>query len=274
MRVTPQELLAQLPPSDRDFRVFEAVVVYRGTTRDVAERFKISQTRVCQILDKVWDWHDQVLPHQKGQTPPEHRQYAAQLLAADRLDSLYAQSMECFRESRGVQMKHRESDSGKCTTTTRSCGDPRYLFAAMRIALAHGKSCDPRGLLMTSRALAADVADARGLDTADLEPAAERDELANAGERVVAQQEARESSPVGDCSETDAGRSNGAQPAASRSSAKPTQPTTWKRPNRKQRRAREAFLSPVQQPTRRDKSAAVAHLKLSPDQPGASLAVG
>jgi hypothetical protein len=264
MVATPQELLSQLPPSDRDFAVFEEVVVARGTTREAAAKFGISQTRVCQILERVWEFSRQTLPGDEVELSSEELQRAAQLLAAERLDHLYSLAMQAFEASKANQVKHREGEWGsETTTTTSSCGDPRWLQAAMRISLAHGKAGIPSGIVTHARAKAATVADERELlvEGCDSPPTA-------AAQIVPAE---RRPSPVGDCSEIREFDAKSAASPAACHGANGRGDKTSKRLSREQRLARESFLAPVQKPASRDFSPAVAQLTLSPDQPGARL---
>jgi hypothetical protein len=119
---------AQLP-SERDWALYQAVRVEQWPTRAAAEGFGISQTRVCQIVQRTATFVAQAV------TVPTKAEEAQQLaagkqLAADRIDYLYGQAMSCFRYSK-------EASNGKngCTTGRRSYGDMRYLNAAARFAL-------------------------------------------------------------------------------------------------------------------------------------------
>ena len=46
----------RLPPSGRDYRVYQRVVVDGASTWKTAEELKISQTRVRQIVRRVAEW--------------------------------------------------------------------------------------------------------------------------------------------------------------------------------------------------------------------------
>ena len=129
----------RLPPSGRDFDVFSLVIVGGQTTRQAAGQFKLSQTRVCQIIDRVQTWQAEVLP---AESPlPEERQLRlGKHMAAARLDHLYGEMMEAWRSSQGETKKTRNARFGdEVTTTTISCGDPKYLLAAMRLATAQAE---------------------------------------------------------------------------------------------------------------------------------------
>src|SRR5262245_61096342 len=80
----------RLPPSGRDFDVFAAVIVGGQTTRQAAAEFKLSQTRVCQIVERVRTWQAEVL---MADNPPteERRLQLAKCVAAGRLDHLYSE---------------------------------------------------------------------------------------------------------------------------------------------------------------------------------------
>ena len=52
----------KLPPSGRDFLVYQRIVVDSASTRTVAEEVRISQTRVRQIVLRVMQWLVETLP--------------------------------------------------------------------------------------------------------------------------------------------------------------------------------------------------------------------
>ena len=52
----------KLPPSGRDFAgVFSAVILAGKSTRAAAGEFRLSQTRVCQIVRRVKKWQAEVV---------------------------------------------------------------------------------------------------------------------------------------------------------------------------------------------------------------------
>jgi len=75
----------RLPPSGRDFEVFEAVILGGKTTREAAQTLRLAQTRICQIVERMRQWHAEVLPAQSGHSP-ERLQQLAKSVAAGRLD--------------------------------------------------------------------------------------------------------------------------------------------------------------------------------------------
>jgi hypothetical protein len=126
------------PPSGRDFEVFSAVIVAGKATREAAGEFKLSQTRVCQIVERVKKWQAEVVDAEL--VGEEKRLYLAKCIAAGRLDHLYGEAMEAWRRSQGQLKKTRSSRFGdEVTTATVSCGDPKYLMAAMRLATAQAE---------------------------------------------------------------------------------------------------------------------------------------
>jgi hypothetical protein len=251
--------LPSLPPTDRDFNVFEAVVVASRPTREVAREFSVSQTRVVQIVERVWQWHREVMPQIEAEMPDEVSQRAARMIAADRLDQVYALAMRAFEHSKRDLVKKRVSEFGhETSTTTGHSGDVRYLLAAARIATAAIKAELPCGLMIDSQARAADVLDAReGM-------ASEESSDAAATHR-----------PVGDCSDFAPNAAKAPPTAAAESGASDLAKPGSRRLDRRRQRAREAFFAPVQAecapsaalPTR----GVVAQLTLSPNVPGAKL---
>ncbi len=132
-----QKQIEQLP-SERDWALYQAVRVEQWPTRAAAEGFKLSQTRVCQIVQRTAAFVAQAV------TVPSKEQEAQQLaagkqLAADRIDHLYGQAMSCFRYSQ--ESSHNKTG---CTTGRRSYGDMRYLHSAARLALIASTLPPPR----------------------------------------------------------------------------------------------------------------------------------
>jgi hypothetical protein len=123
-----------LPPSERDFLVFEAVAVHGSSTRQAAAEFDISQTRVMQVRQHVAEWIAKAVPDGLDLTPQERVRLAAHI-AQGRVDFLYSQALEAWRAS---QKPHTSVCRGRLTGETRttrdSHGDPRYLLAAARLS--------------------------------------------------------------------------------------------------------------------------------------------
>jgi hypothetical protein len=136
----PADLLKNLPPSGRDFEVFHDVVVQGSSTRSAAREFKISQTRVCQVVERVRTWLEAACPAAAGEAVTERQLSLAMALAADRLDHLYSQALIGWNSSEGDIEKTRITGSGDTVTTkTISYGDPRYLLAAGKLTLLRAK---------------------------------------------------------------------------------------------------------------------------------------
>src|SRR5262245_6121178 len=69
----------ELPPSERDFLVFEAVVVHGSSTRQAAAEFEISQTRVMQVRQHVAQWIAKAVPDGLDLTPQQRVRLAAHI---------------------------------------------------------------------------------------------------------------------------------------------------------------------------------------------------
>jgi hypothetical protein len=254
---TPQEnpvglSFDRLPPTERDFAAFEAVVMDSRSTRDVSRELGISQTRVCQLVERVWQWHREVLPQIDRDFPLGAAQHAARLLAADRLDHLYYLAIRGFEHSKRDIVKTRVNASGDETSiTTNHSGDVRYLRAALQITVAHAKADLPRGLVLESQALAADALDAiAGVDKV-------------------------ENHPVGDCTQNAERGVGNAESRTGKNVASSSTPKHSKRHDRLHKRAREKFFGPVHPGSASGAdspgSSVIAQLSLSPDMPGAKL---
>ena len=88
----------RLPPSVRDFRVFHDVKILGCSTWREAQVFKISQTRVRQIVCRVSQWLADNLPEQTD-LEREKEVRLAQQVAAERLQQMYHETMDLWRET-------------------------------------------------------------------------------------------------------------------------------------------------------------------------------
>ncbi len=123
-----------LPPSDRDFQVFERVVVQGATTRAAAAEFGLSQTRIVQVRDRVAEWIASEVPTIERLSPRERLRLAASI-ASQRIDYLYSLALEAWRTSQGEQTIVRAGEAGLSRITRTSHGEPKYLAIAARLSL-------------------------------------------------------------------------------------------------------------------------------------------
>lgn len=125
-------------PTERDWQVYQAVRVEQWTTRVAAEEFGLSQTRVCQIVQRVAAFIAAAVPVPSKEG--EARQLAAgRQLAADRVDYLYGEALRCFRVSQS-------NKADNCKPGRRNFGETRYLLAAARLALQASTLPQPQQL--------------------------------------------------------------------------------------------------------------------------------
>jgi hypothetical protein len=89
----------KLPPSARDFLIFERLVVENATTRTVATELGLSQTRVRQIARHVAHWLAETLPTAEADLSEAVRLRLGQHIAADRLERLYRIVNRAFEET-------------------------------------------------------------------------------------------------------------------------------------------------------------------------------
>jgi hypothetical protein len=126
---------AEMPPSERDFLVFEAVAFGGSSTRQAAAEFGVSQTRIMQIRRHVAQWIARSVPEGLDLTPMQRLRLAAHI-AEGRVDFLYSQALEAWRASqKPLTSECRGRLPGEPRTPRDSHGDPRYLLAASRISL-------------------------------------------------------------------------------------------------------------------------------------------
>src|SRR5882724_923973 len=80
----------ELPPTDRDFEIYDAIHIAGLSTRCQADKWEISQTRVRQIVRRVVEWLGEVLPPQTN-VAKEQETHLARQIAADRFQRQYEQ---------------------------------------------------------------------------------------------------------------------------------------------------------------------------------------
>jgi hypothetical protein len=132
MSHAPAQLPA-LPPSERDFQVYELVALDAQSTRKAAQAVGVSQTRVMQIHARVAEWLAEQTP-QTARLTAAQRLVVGRDLAERRMNRLYGEAMEAWRESKGEETIRRDGGfSGDVRITRPSHGDVRYLGQAMRI---------------------------------------------------------------------------------------------------------------------------------------------
>lgn len=123
-----------VPPNGRDFDIYRQVKLQGKSTRHVAWEVRLSQTRVCQIVVRVGKFLRDVLPEEEND--PQHRKLVnlAEQIAAERVDYLYARSLEVFEGSRGKHVIMRQARQPNSTLIKDSHGEARFLLAAGKFA--------------------------------------------------------------------------------------------------------------------------------------------
>ncbi|QDU28183.1 hypothetical protein ETAA8_32830 [Anatilimnocola aggregata] len=131
----------KVPPSERDFQAFRLIKVEQRTTRAVAELLGISQTRVCQIVQRVLEFLIETAPTADDEARRAQAMYVAKEVAADRFDFLFRVAMQSWEDSKGYVTTSRSvgRDSRSVSTTRRNYGDVQYLSAAVRINVMAAK---------------------------------------------------------------------------------------------------------------------------------------
>ena len=88
----------KLPPSGRDFQVYQRVIVDAASTRQAASEFSLSQTRVRQVVQRVSEWLTKELPAASKEND-RVQLWLAKHVAADRLQALLGETMDSWRKS-------------------------------------------------------------------------------------------------------------------------------------------------------------------------------
>jgi hypothetical protein len=254
----------RLPPSARDFFVYERVVLELASTRQVAEEAKISQTRVRQVVGRVLDWLAETLPA-KPTLAGESQLLVARHIAADRLEAFYR-------------------DANKKWLATDQC---KYANLALRVIAAQTRLPAVAGCY---EALMADVLngplpDAKPENLAEnlvtrVPPGNARPRGSSLADAPTTCQRNQEPSAVSfappsrDCSPPAQFNSTPAPQPIPNSSATPDPAAPCDSLSPRDRSARRAFLTPAQSHLSDEEASpneAITELKLSPDTLGASL---
>src|SRR5262245_4761630 len=85
-----------LPPSARDFQIYQRLLLDGASTRQTAADFSLSQTRIRQISQHVAHWLAQSLPPSCEATDAAYLRLALHI-ASDRLQLIYGEAMHGWR---------------------------------------------------------------------------------------------------------------------------------------------------------------------------------
>ncbi len=127
-----------MPPKASHFHVYEATAVAGLTTRQAAEKFKISQTRVCQIVRQVVSFMGQAfIQVLEGEIPEAQRLAISRNVAGLRMEHLYNECLAAWKDSGGETWRVREPlrSAGEIVrTTSKALRKPGYLMTALNIS--------------------------------------------------------------------------------------------------------------------------------------------
>jgi hypothetical protein len=159
----------RLPPSGRDFAVYQLITVQQMSTREVAEAAQLSQTRICQIVRKTGEFLAEVAPPAR-EGEKERQIRLGEQIAAERVQFLYGLAVRSFERSQGNQRTERQAagplPQASLVMLKSTQGDPRYLMTACRLALAAAKLPAPNLAALVDSEDVADAAPAVACPTA------------------------------------------------------------------------------------------------------------
>jgi hypothetical protein len=223
-------------PSFRDFDVYRFVKIERHSTREAAEAFGISQTRVRQILDAIVEYLMECVPFNEEGERIDRLQVAEQL-AREQLEYLYGQAMEWWRRS----VSEHRSGTGMPKAS--------YLALAARITMCMARVPvhEPPGWARESG-----IADREGEVPA--EPTSGRaGRVQGSGFKVQEERRAGEmpapqieNPPVEDCSLGDVSRGSGKRSESREIDATDSLPSPYELVQQLKARAKRDFLRPAQ----------------------------
>jgi hypothetical protein len=92
---------AKRPPSVRDFAVYQFIKFECNSTREAAREFRISPTRVRQIIARVIEFLIEAPRRGIDEDPCDARLYVAEHLAYERLEYLYQRAIKAYDDTHG-----------------------------------------------------------------------------------------------------------------------------------------------------------------------------
>jgi hypothetical protein len=123
-------------PSPRNVEIHQLVTYDGYSLRQVAAIHELSANRVVEIVQQVERWYRESTPDWAAGLAREQQAIAAWRVHAERLQHLYCETMQAWRESQGKQTieQQRWGGGGATSTTMTRFGDVRYLSQASRIS--------------------------------------------------------------------------------------------------------------------------------------------
>lgn len=247
-----------LPPSGRDFLIYQRITVDHASTWTVAEELHISQTRVRQIVKKVLHWLAQSLPADSD-LDDAAKLRLSQHIAADRLQHYLIEANRLWKET----------------------GHIRYINLVLRIITAQSKIPAFSGDL---EALAADAIEGPlAEDIALPPPTAAKTERQRDGQTERPGPTAKSLSPSllhsvppssppppRDCSPKSTSPTSAALPLSSEPSPSSSPPALSADLSPTKSAARKAFFAPAHPATAPGQESPVTELKITPQQLGFS----
>jgi len=236
----------KLPPSGRDFQVYQRVIVDAASTRQVASEFSLSQTRVRQVVQRVSQWLITELPA-ASKEQAQVQLWLARNVAADRLQSLYGEMMARWRKLH----------------------DTKNFGMALRVITAQSKLPALPGLLEGLTTDASEELLDSGIEIrtsqVDDQPPPTSNSLPSSGPATFDVETLTPAAPpAGDCSPAaETGPVVSAPPSQSPAAMPDTTMTSDEQAN-EVRTARRAFFGPAQQPVAQAADRPLAEQRISP----------
>lgn len=236
-----------LPPSGRDLVIYQRVIVENDSTRAVAGEFQLSQTRVRQIVERVNLWLSATLPKSDPDIDDAAKIRVGQQVAADRMEYLYGNAMEQWRQSK----------------------QPKFAGLAIRIITAQAKVPAFPG---TIAALAADAIEGPLQDESSTlaRSASGGNALSTPSAAADRNVSLTSSPPARDCSPMPTSRASKAAQAKPISVANSVVAEPCGKLPPSAANARQAFFAPAHPTETLGDDSSVTELKITPDQLGFS----
>ena len=113
--------------------------------RGAAGYYDLSQTRICQIVQRVAEWQANVVPKAAEQHSADELAVLAKNTAGRRLQYIYDEALLAWRESQGQSCVVHNNNKGDIERVMKKeFGQPRYLHLAIaRRCSRPGWPCSP-----------------------------------------------------------------------------------------------------------------------------------
>ena len=127
-------------PTRFDQMLYRDTAVQGYTAQATAATFEVPSEKVVQCRERVQEWLIENTP--RTRLKAEEQRAAVEKLAIDRLEFLYCEVLEAWRDSlreRGTTRTHLAAPSQATTTIRRGCGQASLMLCAAKIVTTQAR---------------------------------------------------------------------------------------------------------------------------------------